>query len=106
MLFRSKYLRHQFGLLRGVWPDVLDAMESTADEVGELLGADHDLAVLRERVEAEAGLSEAVRAALLRRIDTRRAEHQENALVLGRRLYAEKPASLTHRLRKLWEAAA
>ena len=34
------------------------------------------------------------------------AEHQEKALVLGRRLYAEKPTSLTQRLGKLWKAAA
>jgi CHAD domain len=30
-----KYLRHQFGLLRQVWPDVLDTMEGTADDLGD-----------------------------------------------------------------------
>ena len=65
-----KYLRHQFGLLREVWPDVLEAMEDTADELGERLGADHDLAVLRERVKTEPALAPEVREALLRRIDS------------------------------------
>jgi CHAD domain-containing protein len=101
-----KYLRHQFGLLREVWPDVLDAMEGTADELGERLGADHDLAVLRERVETEPSLAPVVRRALMGRIDNRRKEHQENALVLGGRLYAEKPAALRQRLGRLWNAAA
>lgn len=101
-----KYLRHQFALLREVWPDVLDAMEGTADELGELLGTDHDLAVLRERIEAEAVLAEAAQTALLHRIDERRAELQGRAIVLGRRLYAEKPSSLTQRLGRLWRAAA
>jgi CHAD domain-containing protein len=101
-----KYLRHQFGLLRRVWPDVLEAMEDTADEVGERLGADHDLAVLRERVKGEPSLGPAVREALLRRIDTRRKEHQREALSLGRRLYAEKPSALRQRLGRLWNAAA
>jgi CHAD domain-containing protein len=101
-----KYLRHQFALLREVWPDVLDAMENTADEVGEILGADHDLAVLRERVKAEGVLAPAIERALLRRIDARRAEHQARAIVLGRRLHAEKPESLTQRLGSLWKAAA
>jgi CHAD domain-containing protein len=101
-----KYLRHQFGLLREVWPDVLEAMENTADDLGERLGADHDLAVLRERVHTEQSLAPHVRMALLRRIDTRRKEHQRTALALGSRLYAEKPAALRQRLGRLWNAAA
>ena len=101
-----KYLRHQFGLLREVWPEVLEAMEDTADELGERLGADHDLAVLRERVETEQSLAPGVREALLRRIDKRRKEHQRTAIALGSRLYAEKPAALRQRLGQLWNAAA
>jgi CHAD domain-containing protein len=101
-----KYLRHQFGLLRHVWPNVLEAMEDTADELGERLGADHDLVVLRERVEVERSLAPEVRKALLGRIDARRREHQREALLLGRRLYAEKPSALRQRLGRLWNAAA
>ncbi|HEV3364548.1 MAG TPA: CHAD domain-containing protein [Acidimicrobiia bacterium] len=101
-----KYLRHQFGLLRGVWPDVLEAMEDTADDLGERLGTDHDLAVLRERLESESVLDPAVRTALLRRIDTRRKEHQRQAFNLGLRLYAEKPSAFRQRLGRLWNAAA
>ena len=101
-----KYLRHQFALLRQVWPDVLEAMEDTADELGELLGADHDLFVLRERVETGESLEPDVLRALLKRIDARRKEHQRSALALGSRLYSEKPGALRQRLGRLWSAAA
>jgi CHAD domain-containing protein len=101
-----KYLRHQFGLLREAWPDVLDAMEGTADDLGELLGADHDLAVLRERVESGSGLPPETKEALLRRIDARRVDLKREAISLGRRLYAEKPSELTQLLGRLWKAAA
>ncbi len=101
----GKYLRHQFGLLRQIWPDVLDAMERTADEAGELLGTDHDLAVLRQRIEVEAVLDDSTRDALVRRIEERKVELQRRAIAFGGRLYSEKPASLTHRLGKLWETS-
>jgi CHAD domain-containing protein len=101
-----KYLRHQFELARPAWPDVLEAMADTAAEIGDLLGTDHDLAVLRERVQSEPALSPETRQALLDRIDERRRGYQQEAIALGRRLYAEKPSALTHRLGRLWETAA
>ena len=101
-----KYLRHQFELVRPAWPDVLEAMADTAAEIGDLLGTDHDLAVLRERVLGVPELTIETRQALLARIDERRGECQREALALGRRLYAEKPSALTTRLGRLWKAAA
>ena len=101
-----KYLRHQLELVRPVWPEVLEAMAGTAAETGDLLGTDHDLAVLRDRVLAESALTAETRQALLDRIDERRRDCQRRAVILGRRLYAEKPSALTKRLRRLWKAAA
>jgi CHAD domain-containing protein len=101
-----KYLRYQLGLVRAAWPEVLKAMEDTADELGDLLGSDHDLAVLRGRILTEPDTATAVRDALLDRIDGRRKKLQEQAVPLGRRLYLEKPARLTRRLGNLWQVAA
>jgi CHAD domain-containing protein len=101
-----KYLRHQFELVRPAWPEVLEAMADTAAEVGDLLGTDHDLAVLRRRVAGEPGLGETTRQALLDRIEERRRDYQRDAIALGRRLHAEKPSALTHRLGRLWKTAA
>jgi CHAD domain-containing protein len=103
---QAKYLRHQLELLTPAWPEVISAMASTAAGIGDLLGVDHDLAVLGDRVRGEPGLSAATRQALLDRIDERRQTAQKEALAQGRRLYAEKPAALTRRLGRLWKVAA
>jgi CHAD domain-containing protein len=103
---RVKYLRYQLGLLREAWPGVLDAMEATADELGDLLGEDHDLAVLRERVLAEHLTSAATEQTLRRLIDRRRQELQDRARPLGERLYADKPSRFADRLGRLWKVAA
>jgi CHAD domain-containing protein len=101
-----KYLRHQLELLRAAWPGVLEAMAGTAAETGDMLGTDHDLAVLRARVLSEGTLAPATGRALLARLDERRRECQQAAFVLGHKLYAEKPSALTHRLGRLWRSAA
>ncbi len=64
-----------------------------ADVLGELLGQEHDLALLAERVRAHAPLKRRKRArrALLRTIARRRARLREQALRNGARLYARKP---------------
>ena len=100
-----KYLRHQLELVRPAWPEVLEAMVATASEIGDQLGTDHDLAVLRERVSSDPLATETSRV-VLNRIDERRRDCQREALALGRRLYAEKPSALTNRLGRLWKAAA
>jgi hypothetical protein len=81
-------------------------MADTAEEIGGLLGTDHDLVVLGERVRCEPALAPATRQALLDPIEERRRDCQEKAVELGRRLYAEKPSSLTQRLGRLWKVAA
>jgi CHAD domain-containing protein len=101
-----KYLRYQLGLLREAWPGVLDAMEATAEQLGDLLGEDHDLAVLRERVLAEPVTGDATEQTLLRLIDRRRQELQDRARPLGERLYADKPSDFADRLGRLWKVAA
>ena len=64
-----------------------------ADALGELLGQEHDLALLAERVRAHGPLKRRKRArrALLRTIARRRASLRERALRKGARLYARKP---------------
>jgi CHAD domain-containing protein len=101
-----KYLRYQLGLLREAWPEVLEAMEATADELGELLGEDHDLAVLRERVLAEHATNVATERRLLRLIDRRRKELLDQARPLGQRLYSDKPSWFANRIGRLWKVAA
>ncbi|MFI4990760.1 MAG: CHAD domain-containing protein [Solirubrobacterales bacterium] len=76
-----------------------------ADDLGELLGEEHDLAVLAQRVrrEAKAGRSSGApgrraRKLLLRLIARRRKKLRKRALREGERLYARKPALFVRRI--------
>jgi CHAD domain len=47
---QAKYLRYQLDLLRPLAPTALTPLAKTIDRLGDLLGDDHDLAVLRREV--------------------------------------------------------
>jgi CHAD domain-containing protein len=85
---RVKDLRYQQQLIRPAWPDVLSAQAKAAKELAELLGDDHDLAVLAQRArEGQDTRFDAV----LELAGRRRGELQDEAFRLGRRVYAEAP---------------
>ena len=97
---RVKELWYHHTLLRPLWPPVMQAVGDEAHELADRLGDDHDLVMLaawiRENTDAEPEFYEAV--------DRRRAELQAEAMILGARLYADKPSSYVRRLRRLWDA--
>jgi CHAD domain-containing protein len=70
------------------------------DELGELLGVDHDLAVLAELVIGEPALAggETDAGRALAAISARRQQLQADAMALGRILYADKPRDFGERL--------
>ncbi|HYB22771.1 MAG TPA: CHAD domain-containing protein [Solirubrobacteraceae bacterium] len=73
----------------------LRKIAARADELGELLGEEHDLAVLAEHLRTREGLWRAkrgTRRALLQAIAQRRRKLRRRALRKGRRLYGETPA--------------
>jgi CHAD domain-containing protein len=77
-----------------------------ADDLGELLGEEHDLAVLGERVREEAKATRAsgapgpgTRRVLLKSIARRRRRLRKRALRDGRRLYGDKPKKFVRRIR-------
>jgi CHAD domain-containing protein len=77
-----------------------------ADDLGELLGEEHDLAVLAQRVrgEAKAGRKAGApgrrtRELLLKLIARRRKKLRKRALRDGKRLYERKPARFVRRMR-------
>jgi CHAD domain-containing protein len=78
-----------------------------ADELGELLGEEHDLAVLGARIRAEAKAGRAsgapgrrTRKLLLKLIAKRRRKLRRRALREGERLYGSTPRSFLRRMRK------
>jgi CHAD domain-containing protein len=98
---RVKDLWYHHTLLRELWPPVLTAVGDQAHELSDMLGDDHDLAVLadwvRERVPA-AGPE------LFDAVDRRREELQRQSFALGALLYADKPSAFVKRLERLWNA--
>lgn len=103
---RVKDLWYQQRLIAEAWEPVLAAEAEQAHLLSELLGDDHDLAVLHEVIatgQVEAG-ADAV--AILALIDDRRDELLCDALRLARRVYAESPKAFAKRRRTYVEVWA
>jgi CHAD domain-containing protein len=98
---RVKELWYHHTLLRALWPPVMEAVGDQAHELSDLLGDDHDLAVLADWIREHTGADPEFYDALERR----RGELQAKAMALGARLYADKPSAYVRRLRQLWKAS-
>lgn len=104
---RAKYLRYHLRLLRPAWPRLLKRTRSEVKTLGDLLGEDHDLAVLEQVLtdalgdDTEQELIEVLRALMRQRSDKLRAQ----AYWLGRRIYAEKPKAFRKRIGRYWDTA-
>ncbi len=91
----------------------LRKLAARADELGELLGEEHDLAVLaqhlRDGADARSGLwhtGPRTRKALLELIAKRRRKLRRRALRLGERLYGRKPAGFMRGVRSAYQRRA
>lgn len=99
---------YQERLIQGAWQPLLCIEAEEAHVLSEYLGDDHDLAVLRDaitdgRLDAPIDMD-----GVLDLIDDRREDLLHDALLLGRRLYAERPKAFRRRLRtyvRVWQAA-
>ena len=101
---RSKVLWYQLEVLENVWPAMMEPFARQVHRLTDLLGEDHDLAVLRDlvRADGEAEMPAESRAAVLEKIDALRRNAQEQAFPLGRRIYAEKPGAFARRMKGYW----
>lgn len=101
---RVKYHWYHARLVRRIWPDMLQVHRDAADNLADLLGDDHDLAVMRQAFvddDAPFGNSADLQT-MLGLIDQRRGELQSLARPLGERLFAEKPRCLVARFHVYW----
>jgi CHAD domain-containing protein len=98
---RTKDLWYQLRIVRKAWPELLDSMVEQAHDLADRLGDHHDLAVLEEDL---AGREIEQRAAFEKLIAQRQGELLEEALEIGRRLYAEKPKAFSRRMKSYWAA--
>ncbi len=103
---RVKYLYYQLGYLEKLWPEELLAYANGLNELADLLGEDHDLAVLGETLSTIPGLCDdpGQFRLLLGLAGQERQRLQEKLWPLAQRLYHEKPDAFTTRLQGYWEA--
>lgn len=103
---RTKYFSFQQRLLRPLWPAVVKQQSRTASELGDLLGNDHDLAVLQDTLITECAAESESRElqVLLGLAEQRQLILRQRARILGKRLFAEQPDALVARFRGYWSA--
>ena len=100
-----KYQMYQLDALAPVWPALIDTWRAQLKELSVLLGDDHDLSELEQRVMTridDPGLRLRLAGDILRRRQQLRLRAEE----LGARLYAETPKPLLRRLRQYYESWA
>ena len=99
-----KYLWHQLQALQPLWPGPVGELADQAHQLSGYLGDDHDLSLLRSRVlcNKESFPAASSRGALLALIDRLSTELRDKAVVLGRRLYEEKPSAFEARFGGYW----
>lgn len=94
---QTKYLWHQLQALAPALDRRNGACVEAARRLSDLLGDDHNLAVLRRKA-FEAPLKPGARQRLVARIDARHMRRLHQALALGARVYRDPPAAFAERL--------
>jgi len=103
---RVKYHTYHLHLFTRAWSRPLGALEKEASALGDILGEDHDLAVLAQALAttdttAHAGAPAGKVQELL---ENRQRELRARARHLGARLFAEKPKAFCGRIESYWDA--
>ncbi len=104
---RVKDLRYHLRLLHLVWPGLLQPTRDEVKRLSDLLGDDHDIAVLHDTLpEALKGDADPARSeTFIALMQTRSQELRAQAQWLGLRIYAERPKALRKRMHRYWRAA-
>jgi CHAD domain-containing protein len=99
---RSKDLWYHLRLLKAASPGILGGHADEAHRLSDLLGDDHDLAILSEKLRGATGGPAVDVDAVIELIDHRREQLQADAMQAGERVYAEKPKAFRRRLHRYW----
>jgi CHAD domain-containing protein len=105
---RVKDLWHATQIVRPAAPKKLKKVSRRAHDVADLLGDDHDLAMLREYAETHPQCfdDESSRRALLAVLDRRRDALQRDALKRARKLYTPSPKRFVGAIGRGWRKRA
>jgi CHAD domain-containing protein len=105
---RAKDLWYHERLLRASWPGVMRAQAKETRELTQLLGENHDLAVLAQSLRDEPALTRSPAAdvdAILQLVEHRRAELLAAARALAERIFAEPRKAHARRVGRYVELA-
>jgi len=104
---RVKYHWYHLRLLREVWPAPMKTLAAETKQLADLLGDDHDLAVLHRMLvhERDAFGEPGEIDALLGLAARRQDQLRDEALTRGWRLFTGKPSDFRDRLHACWHAA-
>ena len=103
---RVKYLWYHTRLTNIYWPVMLEPYGEELHHLADLLGDDHDLAILKQALLKEDipfTLREPV-SRLLSCLNRRRQYLQEHAFIVAQRIYAHEPASFITWYQAMWNA--
>lgn len=103
---RAKDLRYAIELLARTWPDAMQPTADAAHHLTDLLGQDHDLAVLEQIVENELKdvCADGERELLEPLVKQRRLDRKTEACELGQKIYAEGADEFIDRMHGYWRA--
>lgn len=101
---RVKDLWYQLRILNPLWPEVMVELAAQAGKLADLLGEEHDLAVLAQTLADDPAFGAPAEVeGLLELIEGRRVALRTEAEALGRRLYADKPKVFVRRFGAYWQ---
>lgn len=102
---RTKDLWYHLRLLGPLSPAIVGGYADEAHALSDLLGDDHDLAVLRTTIKAGSHELAVDIDAVIELIDHRREQLQAEAMRVGERIYAERPKTFVRRIHSYWNAS-
>jgi CHAD domain-containing protein len=102
---QAKYLWHQLQLLEPAWTGSEHELGDQVHELSQLLGDDHDLAVVRQTLAADPVTygGHRVLKDMFAVVDRQRQELERQAFALGRLLYKDPPKVFTSRIEGYWK---
>ena len=101
---RVKDLWYHQRLLAPICGPGVRGQAKDAHRLADLLGDDHDLALLRQELASNTMSVPVDLGAVVELIDHRRQELQTEAVALGERVYADSPKAFKRRMRLSWNA--
>jgi CHAD domain-containing protein len=98
----AKNFWHQLRLVCPAWPAAARVLTDRLEQLGELLGEEHDLSLLKQFIATHCAEEAGEAAGLNRLIAASQKKLRAAALKLGSRLYAKTPLVICHRLGNYW----